>query len=172
MCTDVVTSIDLDSPDEKYSVYVEGQKEADRYKWYRSEEVGYDLGEQAIREWVRHYWNRFLRHKWVEHLYGRKFWIELDQVDFGILRRKFQDSKLLRPILDRLLNGEENLNIIWSINDDRERAEVMEILEVVHVNSTRLEFQLENRLAERRHLSRMAARENRDLPWQPIETTS
>jgi hypothetical protein len=144
-------------PEERFSIFDEGWNEADKHKWHRSEQAGYDLGEEAIREWVRHYWHRFLRHKWVEHLYGTKFWIELDKVDFGILRRRFQDSKLLRPILDRLLDGEENLNIIWSMDEGPQKEEVLEILIALHVNSTRLEFQLENRLAERRHRSRIGA---------------
>lgn len=155
MCTSTVLTMD---PPEKYSLQDEGWEEADRHKWNESEKAGYDLGEEAIRDWVRKYWNGFLRAKWLDHLYGRKFWIELDQVDFGILRRKFQDSRLLAPILDLLVNGGENLNVIdWAIDENHPMDEVHEILVALHVNSVRLEFQLENRLAERRHDSRSAS---------------
>ena len=57
-------------------------------------------GEWAIRCWVRHHWNGFLREKWLEHLEGRTFWIELDHDDFGLLQRAFRDSELIGEILD------------------------------------------------------------------------
>src|SRR5713226_8683976 len=96
----------------KSSVYDECEKEIQRYKWIESEKAGRDLGEAAIRRWVREHWNGFLRARWVEHLQGRNYWIELDDDDYGLLERAFQESTLIDPILDLLKIGRENLNIL------------------------------------------------------------
>ena len=82
-------------PSVKLSVHDRGAVEAQRHKWIESEKAGRDLGEWAIRCWVRQHWNGFLRAKWLEHLEGRTFWIELDHDDFGLLQRAFQDSRLI-----------------------------------------------------------------------------
>ena len=57
---------------EKLSVYVDGEQEALRFKWIESERAGKDLGEAAIRAWVKQHWWGFLRARWVEHLQGRR----------------------------------------------------------------------------------------------------
>ena len=101
----------VSSRSEASSVYLAGRQEADRHKWIESEKVGFDLGDSAVRQWVRDHWHGFLRARWIEHLYGRKFWVELDKDDYGLLCREFQGSPLVAPILDRLLCGGENLNI-------------------------------------------------------------
>ncbi len=57
-----------------------------------------------------------MRHRWLEHLQGKTFWIELDHQDFGLLRRAFQSSPLIDPIIDHLTQGGENLDIIqWAL---------------------------------------------------------
>src|SRR4029077_4104703 len=101
---------------EKSSVYIDGEQEAMRFKWIESEKAGKDLGEAAIRAWVKQHWWGFLRARWVEHLQGRRFWVELDRGDFGLLQREFHDTTLLLDrILDRLKTGKENLDIIlWA----------------------------------------------------------
>jgi hypothetical protein len=127
---------------QRLSVMVEGRKEADRHKWIESEKAGRDLGEGAIRCWVRKHWQGFLRERWMEHLSGRAFWIELDRGDFGLLKRAFQEPQkalLLDRILDRLKCGKENLDIIqwalaWKINTD----DVIHILESLDINSRRI----------------------------------
>src|SRR5271166_6347877 len=107
---------------EKSSVYIDGEQEALRYKWIESEKAGRDLGEAAIRRWVQNHWWGYLRARWLEHLQGRRFWVELDRGDFGLLQREFRyDTLLLDRILDRLKSGRENLDIIiwaqdWGIN--------------------------------------------------------
>src|SRR5437868_14971236 len=95
-------------PSEPMSVYDEGVQEAERHKWIESQKAGRDLGEWAIRCWVREHWNGFLRARWLEHLQGSKFWIELDQNDFGLLREKFRDCPLINEIVARLICGQEN----------------------------------------------------------------
>ena len=95
---------------DKCSLYVEGEQEALRFKWIESEKAGCDLGEAAIRKWVKDHWWGYLRARWIEHLQGKTFWMELDRGDFGLLQRRFQEKALLLDrILDRLKAGQENL---------------------------------------------------------------
>jgi hypothetical protein len=116
-----------------------GEEEAQRHKWIESEKAGRDLGEWAIRTWIRDHWHGFLRHRWIEHLEGKTFWVELAQDDFGLLHRVFSDSLLIDPILEMIKNGEENLDIIvWAINRDYPMDEVREILRTLDVNSLRI----------------------------------
>ena len=135
-------------PNVRLSVHDRGAFEAQRFKWIESEKAGHDLGEWAIRCWVRHHWNGFLREKWLEHLEGRAFWIELDHDDFGLLIRSFEDSRLINEITWRLKAGHENLDILnWAIDSNQKMEEVFEILEVLDMNSRRIECLLEARLA-------------------------
>src|SRR5262249_34656536 len=125
---------------EKSSVYVDCEQEAQRYKWIESEKAGHDLGEDAIRRWMQCHWNGYLRARWIEHLQGKRFWVELDRGDYGLLQRRFQDRPLLLAgILDRLKAGQENLDVIrwapfWGIPTEP----VIEILEALDINSRRL----------------------------------
>jgi hypothetical protein len=125
---------------EKCSVYADCEVEAQRFKWIESEKAGHDLGEAALRRWVQCHWWGYLRARWLEHLQGKRFWVELDRGDFGLLQRTFHDdSLLLDRILDRLKSGQENLHIItwaldWGIPTDR----VLRILEALDINSRRL----------------------------------
>lgn len=127
-------------PVEKSSVYAESEKEAQRYKWIESERAGCDLGETAIRRWVQNHWNGYLRARWLEHLQGKRFWLELDRGDFGLLQRRFQDQEtLLDRILDRLKAGQENLDILlWALDWGLPLPQVREILEALDINSRRL----------------------------------
>src|SRR5437867_5954598 len=122
------------------SVFDDGEQEALRFKWIESEKAGYDLGEGAIRRWVQCHWWGFLRARWVEHLQGKRFWIELDRGDFGLLQRDFKDdSLLLDRILDRLKAGQENLDIIcWAHSWGIDLKALIQILEALDINSRRL----------------------------------
>jgi hypothetical protein len=131
------------------SIFDRGEVEAQRHKWIESEKAGRDLGEWAIRCWVREHWNGFLRERWLEHLQGRTFWIELDHDDFGLLQREFKDSPLIEDILLRLKAGEENLGVLnWAIDSNQVMDEVLEILETLDINSRRIEFHLDRRLSQ------------------------
>jgi hypothetical protein len=125
---------------DKASVYVEGEQEALRYKWIESEKAGRDLGESAIRRWVQNHWWGYLRARWLEHLQGKRFWVELDRGDFGLLQREFHgDALLLDRILDRLKAGQENLDIIcWAHEWGVDICRVLQILEALDINSRRL----------------------------------
>jgi hypothetical protein len=122
------------------SVYVECEKEAELFKWIESEKAGRDLGEVAIRRWVKHHWWGYLRARWLEHLQGKQFWKELDRGDYGLLQRRFQEQAiLLDRILDRLKSGQENLDIIlWALDWGIHLPQVREILEALDINSRRL----------------------------------
>jgi hypothetical protein len=127
-------------PMDMSSVFVDGEQEALRFKWIESEKAGFDLGETAIRRWVQCHWWGYLRARWLEHLQGKRFWVELDRGDFGLLQRKFvENTLLLDRILDRLKAGQENLDVIcwaqrWGIPIDP----VLKILEALDINSRRL----------------------------------
>jgi len=121
-----------------------GEAEALAFKWIESEKAGRDLGETAIRMWIGQHWRGFLRHRWLEHLQGKTFWIELDQSDFGLLRRAFQSSPLIDPIIDHLKDGRENLDIIqWALKNHVPMGDVHDILLALDVNSGRLECRFE-----------------------------
>jgi len=81
-----------------------------------------------------------LRARWLEHLQGKRFWVELDRGDFGLLQRKFHDNTLLLDrILDRLKAGQENLDIInWAHAWGIAIEPVLQILEALDINSRRL----------------------------------
>jgi hypothetical protein len=125
---------------EKCSVYVECEKEAAQFKWIESEKAGRDLGEAAIRRWVKDHWWGYLRARWLEHLQGKRFWLELDRGDFGLLDRSFHDhSLLLDRILDRVKTGQENLDIIlWAFDWGINMEHVLHVLEALDINSRRL----------------------------------
>ena len=122
------------------SVYAECEHEISDFKWIESERVGYDLGESAVKRWVNQHWRGYLRAKWLEHLQGTRFWIELDRGDFGLLQRAFsQERDLLQPILERLKSGDENLDVIcWAENNRICTDLVVRILEALDINSRRL----------------------------------
>jgi len=125
---------------QKSSVYDECEREIERFKWIESEKAGHDLGEAAIRRWVKEHWWGYLRARWLEHLQGRRFWVELDRGDFGLLLRTFHDNTLLLDrILDRIKAGQENLDIIcWAHDWGIAVPPLLQILEALDINSRRL----------------------------------
>jgi hypothetical protein len=125
---------------EIHSVYADSRKEVDVFKWIESEKVGYDLGEVAVRRWVQQHWNGYLRARWLEHLQGKRFWVELDRGDYKLFQHRFQDCQLLLDrILDRLKSGQENLDIIlWALDWHIPIEQVLDILQALDINSRRL----------------------------------
>jgi hypothetical protein len=125
---------------QKSSVYVECEQEIQRFKWIESEKAGRDLGEDAVRRWVKEHWWGYLRARWLEHLQGKRFWVELDRGDFGLLQRTFEsDELLLDRILDRIKAGQENLDIIcWAHDWGISIPPLIHILEALDINSRRL----------------------------------
>ena len=132
------------------SVHSDCIEEENRHRWIESEKAGYDLGESAIRKWVADHWTTYLRAKWVEHLQGKCFWIELDRDDFGLLQHEFQDCpQLLDLIIDKLKSGQENLHLlvyaVWDCNDAAHVPvdKMIEILESLDINSRRIAHRFE-----------------------------
>ena len=130
----------------RLSVYSDCRHEIDRFKWIESERVGYDLGESAVRQWVADHWRGYLRARWLEHLQGKRFWIELDRGDFGLLSRDFpSDRELLNCVLELLKAGQENLDVICWANHHRIPSDsVVCILEALDINSRRLLYRFDS----------------------------
>lgn len=136
-------------PMSRQSLHECGILEAMRYKWIESEKAGRDLGDMAIRNWVRRHWNGFLRARWLEHLEGKAFWIELDQDDYALLQRTFLESSLIGEVVERLKRGQENLDLMfWAQDAGVDREELIRILEVLDINSRRIECLFYQRLAQ------------------------
>ena len=141
----------VDSPPEaatmivtRRSIYERGAAEAMTHKWIVSEKANRDLGPTAIREWIGTHWNTFLRWRWLEHLEGRYFWIELDPNDFGLLNRELRDEPLFAPVFEMIKQGRENLDVIlWALQRDQPMDQMHRILEVIDVNKRRIECRLE-----------------------------
>lgn len=117
-------------------------REAEKHKWIESEKAGRDLGEAALWDWSRRYWWRWCRDRWIEHLSGARHWGELDNDDFGLLKRSFhQNTALVEQIAAQIKSGGENLNIIkWAQDTNQDMRQVMEILQLLDINSRRLSF--------------------------------
>src|SRR6266404_40242 len=88
---------------EKRSVFKHCYLEAQRHKWIESERAGHDLGEEALRSWVKLHWNGYLRARWLEHLEGKVAWQELQDADFELFQWRFEDEQraLLGEIVER-----------------------------------------------------------------------
>ena len=125
---------------ERCSVWDFSDQEACAYKWIESERAGCDLGDAALKQWVRKHWWGFLRARWIEHLQGARFWIELDKDDFGLVFREFHDQRwLLNEIVIQLKFGKENLDIIdWAEKNQIATESVRCILERLDINGHRL----------------------------------
>lgn len=124
--------------------------EIDKHKWIESEKAGRDLGELAIRCWVRKHWNNYLREKWIEHLEGKNYWIELEANDFGLLKPLYEFSSHTGEVVQQLKLKGENLTILhWAIHKplpDKEVEEVIQVLLALDINSRRMELKFENGL--------------------------
>src|SRR5919198_395504 len=96
----MLSAIPVDETVECRSLAEESWLEALRERWYQSERAGRDVGEIAIRHWVHRHWPGFVRARWIEHMLGERFWVELGRHEFGILR----DTPVnLRPLLDSII---------------------------------------------------------------------
>lgn len=121
------------------SLYAHAQDEADRHKWIRSQEAGRDLGEEAVYDWVQKHWHDYLKARWLEHIQGSRFWVELERSTFGVLSREFPNEPLLNDILTRMKRGEENLEILcWAYDNKIPTEPIRDILGVIDINRVRL----------------------------------
>jgi len=131
----------------QFSVYDESWHEIDSFKWIESERAGYDLGDKAVNRWVSDHWRGYLRARWLEHLQGTRYWIELDRGDFGLLKRAFLgEPELLNAILSHLKAGLENLHVLcWAKENHIPCEPVLRILEALDINSRRLRHRFEQK---------------------------
>lgn len=140
-------SLEGPRPHTRQSLQAFGEAEALRHRWIESEKAGYDLGEEPIRAWVNLHWRGFLRERWMEHLQGRAYWLELDHADYGLLPAMLDQTPLLDEIMRRVKYGEENLDILlWAIDTVLPIDDVINILETLDINGRRIECQFANRL--------------------------
>src|SRR5262245_17648873 len=136
----MLSAIPVDETVECRSLAEESWLEALRERWYQSEQAGRDVGESAIRHWVHRHWPGFVRARWIEHMLGERFWVELGRHEFGILRDTPVD---LRPLLDSIISqlkcGAENLDIIcWAHRKCKiERQAVHRLLGPINVTAHR-----------------------------------
>lgn len=137
------TDLLIDENVERRSLREESWGEACKERWYQSQKAGCDLGEHALRLWVRQHWQGFLRARWIEHMQGYRFWVELDRGEFGLLkRRELVDARgLLDEIIEMVRCGAENLDVVrWSLQTKTpaEQKTVHEILALININAHRL----------------------------------
>ena len=122
-------------------LFQEANHEAERHKWIESQKSGYDLGQNAIEHWYKLHWHPYCRSKRMEHIQGICRWDHLGENDFGLIRQLIESNDLLLDrILDRVLIGYENLDLInWSLDWGLPLNKVMEILTQLDVNRARLD---------------------------------
>lgn len=123
------------------SLYQAGSEEASIHKWIESEKRGHDVGYSAVREWYSDYWYGHCRRGRIEHLIGNRCWEEFEEEQFGALEEMLQRGDLLMElILDRLLYGWENLDVInWAYDWNLPINRVLELLDLFDINGARLE---------------------------------
>jgi hypothetical protein len=125
---------------EQRSIRTDVREHVDRHKWIVSQKAGRDLGQDAVNEWIQQHWYDYLKARWLEHLQGLSYWIELKRDAFGVLRKEFpSQEQLINQIMDRMKGGCENLEIIcWALSERLPLEQVRGILNVIDVNSLRL----------------------------------
>ena len=136
MCFDIPDSV------ERRSLATEGQREAEEFRWIESEKAGRDQGEPAIRKWVVVHWDGFMRARWLEHLMGIRFWLELDNSEFGLLPR---DNRFPKHVVDWLVQhlkcGGENLSVkvtARKVFGREDQLQIHDLLLLININGHRL----------------------------------
>jgi len=104
------------------------------------ERLRYDVHETASEHWRKRYWRLWFRARWVEHLLGQKYWVEMGEDNFALLTRSGgHHPVLLDRIADRLIIGGENLNVIpWAHVWGLDVAEVILVLTAININHVRV----------------------------------
>ena len=133
-------------------------EEMKKHKWIASKQAGRDLGRAAIDEWERRFGWLFCRIRRFEHIQGDFCWFEFEGTDFAVLKNVTVFTELLQEIVDRMKKVEvirlkdgrevqrvyDNLEVInWADSDpklSRDFEHVLLFLELININSARLEF--------------------------------
>lgn len=131
---------------EVHSIFEEASREAFQHKWIESEKAGYDIGDVAIEDWHKRYWHKYVRERWIQHIKGETYWRELDNDDFGIIQKEFQENKpQIEKILEMLIAGGENLDIVqWAVETGQDMPTILHILGRLDLNSHRLASKLDS----------------------------
>lgn len=125
---------------EKHSIMYHAAADYAAKKHLDWESLSYDVEETASEDWKRRFWRLWFRVRWVEHLLGDRYWIEMGEQHFGVLREgEPHNPVLVSRVADRLIAGWENLNIIlwasdWGLNLD----EVIAVLKKININDVRV----------------------------------
>jgi hypothetical protein len=124
------------------SLTAHGMAAADRHRWIESEKSGYDLGDHALRDWVRRHWKGYARARLMEHLYGWRCWGAFDEDDFGLFKKHTVEHHVPRAVLvevARILgNGGENLDVIaWALANQQELDPILWLLDRIDINAKR-----------------------------------
>ena len=92
--------------------------------------------------WYRRYWSAYCRFRHLEHLHGDRPWREFSPGIFGdLLALKKKQDPLLDEILNRVYDGQENLDIInWAIDCQLNMERIHTILSALDVNRSRLKL--------------------------------
>ncbi len=135
---------------ERRSLDDESVREALEYKWYLSQERGYDVGPAALDAWIDDHWSGFLRARWIEHMLGVRFWTELGREEFGMLKQEFGEFRtILDEIVEMLKSGGENLNILCWSNRCKNTADQLKVRKILHklrINDHRLRCKVSQRM--------------------------
>lgn len=107
------------------------------------ESLSYDTVETASEHWRCRFWRLWFRAHWVEHILGERYWIEMGEEHFAILKRQAShDPVLVNRVADRLIEGWENLGIIlWASDWGLDLDEVIAILKKININDVRVNNQ-------------------------------
>lgn len=120
--------------------------EAEAHKWLESQKLGRDAGQAALVEWYEKHWPDFCRFRALEHAEGQRAWREFRPDRFGELYDLVQskDPLLIEVLRMILFERWENLDVVvWACKQDDETIDrVINILEILDVNSARLEPQI------------------------------
>ncbi len=131
-------------PSSLRSVYEDARREAEKHKWLESEKNGCDLGDQAIEDWYRQFWNKYCRVRRLEHLSGEQQWAEFASEEFGrMYELLLSGDELLEDLIVRFEHGWENLrftNWVHECEMSRPKIErILELLEIININIARLD---------------------------------
>ena len=142
VCVELITGSTMSDNRRESELFRAAQHDLDRFKWFESERAGHDLGLTAVKDWKCNHWWRWCRERLVEHLSGSKYWSELDQKDYGLINRDFHPNReLTKTIVNKIIAGGENLDIVlWAQDKGENMSEVIEILNLLDINSRRVAF--------------------------------
>ena len=120
----------------KHSIMYHAAADYAARKYLDWERLSYDVEQTASEHWRRRFWRLWFRVRWVEHVLGQNFWIEMGPENFGILRHgRPHDPVLVSRVADRLIAGWENLGLIlWASDWGIDLDEVIEILKKININ--------------------------------------